>query len=452
MTETVPHTDTPGPDGYREILGLAWPMILSMVSFTVMGFVDTMFVSWLGAGETAGVVLANVVLFQSVSLLMGLLAAIRTLNSQDYGARRFSGIAGNTATALAVALVMGLAMSCMDVIRLPLLQLAAGTGVQARVADPYLFWRFLGVPFVTMRVVCDNHFGAISDTRTPMVVNISANLLNVLLTYLMVFGGAGFSAMGVEGAGLATFVSSVTAAVMGISMLWLRPNSRRILAQGVFRPTFTALRRMLKVGLPLAVQFFLEIGSFNAINLMIARAGDTALAASGIVMQFVMISFLPAQGIGGAASILVGQHQGAGRSERAAAAVRRALLLASGYMGLCAVVFVVAPGPLMSIFSDDPQVAVTGMYLLYIVSVFQVLDAMGTVYYGALQGAGDTLWPMVFGIAGGWIVMVPLGLLLIGVFDLGVYGGWVAKGAHIIVFACALMYRYRTGVWKTMRP
>jgi len=446
------HIQTPQRDGYGEIMNLAWPMILSMISFTVMGFVDTMFVSWLGPTQTAGVVLANVVLFQAVSLLMGLLAAIRTLNSQDFGAGRLKNIAGNTATGLTIALGLGLLMASMDLVRIPFLELVAGTDAQVRMAEPYLFWRFLGVPFVAMRVVCDNHFGAISDTRTPMVINIVANLLNVPFTYVLVFGFGGFEGMGVGGAGLSTLLSSMIAAGLGLSLLWLRSNSRSILSQGVFRPSTAAARRMMKVGLPLAMQFFLEVGSFNAINIMIARAGDVALAASGIVVQFIMISFLPAQGISGAATILVGQHQGAKRTDRAVAAVSRAVILSSIYMGICAGVFVLIPESLMSIFTEDTQVVTTGVYLLYIIAVFQVIDALGTVYYGALQGAGDTLWPMIFGIAGGWVIMVPTGFVLIQHFNMGVYGGWIAKAAHIIVFACALIYRYHSGVWKTMNP
>ena len=436
------------PGSYREILGLSWPMIISTISFTTMSFVSVMFVSWLGPSHTAAVVLGNTIAFQMASLAMGFLAAVRTVISQDFGARRHQDIGRDVASGLALAGSLGVVFLLVSLQAKPLAAWVAGTPTQAEMGGAYLFWRLLGFPAISVRIVFDNYFGAIGDTRTSMVVNILANLLNILLTYLLVFGVGPLPALGVEGAAMATVLSEISAACMGTGAFLLRSNSRAIRAQGRVLPNLRAMRRIMKVGMPLAVQFFLEIGSFNVINLIISHVGDAAMAANGIVVQLLMLSFLPAQGVANGVSILVGQYKGAGQPDFANLAARRGFRLTAIYTTLWTLVFIFSSSPFIRLFTRDALVLTYGVHLMYIIASFQVIDGLGTVAYGALQGAGDTLWPMLFGITGGWLVMVPVGLFTVFVLDWGVYGAWTAKACHIWVFALLNLWRFNHGAWR----
>ena len=205
---------------------------------------------------------------------------------------------------------------------------------------------------------------------------------------------------------------------------------------------------MLRVGFPMGVQFFMEVGAYLVFSILVGWVGDTALAANQVAIRVMSISFMVAFGIGVAATTLVGHHQGENRSDLAKAVGRRSVLLMVGYSLLCGVLFIAAPRLLAGIFTPVGDVIETTVSLLYAAALFQIFDGVNMVGYGALRGAGDTRWPLWVVIAVHWGVGIPLVYILTIALGYGALGTWVGMCAMMLIQAALIFYRFESDRWR----
>jgi len=211
------------------------------------------------------------------------------------------------------------------------------------------------------------------------------------------------------------------------------------------------IRRLLRVGLPMAAHHFLDMGSFLVFSAYIGRMGTDALAANQIVIQVLALSFMPAQGFAIAASTLTGQYIGAGQPDIAEKSAYRTIRLGLAYAGFVMLLCVAVPGPLFRLFTSDPAVLAFARPLLLLAAVFQVFDALQFVASGGLRGAGDTTVPAVIIICGAWFVFIPAAYLLGTVLDKGVVGAWAGATGYIAVVGLLMLGRLRAGRWRQIR-
>lgn len=443
--------DASRPGGVREVAALAAPVVLQQVSATTMMVVDSAMVGRLGSTELAAVGFASVWLWTLFALFNGTAGGVQTFVSQYEGAGRYrecgtwawqglySVVPG---TLFLVLLVAPFADTLLG-------WLAPSTGLRTA-AGAYVAARLPGEAALAALMVMTAFFRGVGDTRTPMAVTILANVCNVVLDYGLIFGTLGLPRMGVAGAGLATAISGA----LGAALLFVLFQRRRTVDRFATRPVAPdtrRIRRFLRVGLPIGGQWAIGMTSFAFFTTLIARMGDESMAASQAFVMLLCMSFMQALGISAAAQTLVGRYVGAGNEAAVGRSFHASLALGIGVALVVGVLFVVVPGPLLRIFTDDPAVLALGRPLLAIGAVFQLFDAIAIIAEGSLRGAGDTRWPFAIETFFGWGVFVPLAYTLGVVLEGGLAGAWTGGMISLACSAAILVWRFRSGAWRRIR-
>ena len=418
----------------REVVRVAWPLVVSMLSYTAMGLVDTLMVARLGTVEVAAVGLATAVYFTIGCLGLGLLGAVKILVAQAQGARdeRRGRAAAWQGCLLAVA--VGIVALLLVPLAEPVLRLLAGAGRVSALATTYLRIRLFGVLPHVLSVATFGWFEGRGHTRTSMWVRMAANAVNVGLDLILIFGLGPVPAMGVAGAAIATIVALWLQAGVAVWMLWLATPRERI--------GLDQIRPLLRIGGPMGVQWSLEVVSWTVFAGLVARFGDAHLAAHTIVVRIVSVSFLPGHAMKDAASILVGQAVGAGNPALARRAAGVTLALCLALMSALGVILA-GLGPLILVpFRPAPDVALLAARVLMIAAIIQVFDAVALTRTGALAGVGDTRFVMRVSLLVAWCVLVPLAWLLCRTLGFGVTGAWSAVAVQIALISVLMTRRW----------
>ena len=420
---------------YGEVFHVAWPIVLSMLSYTFMGLADTVIVSRLGMVAVAAVGLATTAYFTVTSFGWGLLDAVKVVVSQSWGAGDTARTKQAARQGLAIAFGCALALMALYPMSSIVLGWMGGTGSVLSMGTDYLEIRFFGVIPAFISVAAFGYFQGLGLTKIPMVITIVANVLNVILDIILVFGFGPIPAFGVKGAAIATVIAFGVQGLLAVAVLWrhtggLRPLERKGCGE-IFRH-----------GIPMGLRFALEIGSWGVFTALVARAGEAHLAAHVIAIRIISVSFLPGHGIGQAACILTGQAVGARRPDIAQQVVKKANNIAISTMGLCGVLFLLCGAWLVGLFKPETSVLNLGANLLLIAAAFQVFDAIAMVTMGALNGSGDTKYVMIVGVLTSWLTLVPLGLLFCNGLGWGAPGAWVALLLHIVLVAGIVRKRW----------
>jgi MATE family multidrug resistance protein len=435
----------------REVWLLAYPVVVTQLSATLMGVIDSAMVGRLGSTELAAVGFGAIWLWTLFSLFHGTATAVQTFVSQNHGAGHAERCGAWTwhgfwVVVPAAALAAALLLPAVG----PLLALLGPSADLQHGARAYVSARLPGEVGFAAWMVFTSFFRGVGDTRTPMVVTIGVNLLNALLDYGLIFGKLGLPEWGVAGAATATAVAQWTGALVLFALLRGRRLRRRFHTHPVAPGAATALR-FLRVGAPMGGQWCLGMTSFAVFTTLVARMGDSSMAASQAFVMLLSLSFMQALGLSVAVQTLVGRYKGAQDLLAARRSYASSLLLAVLVAAGVALLFVTLPGPLLRIFTDDPQVVSLGRPLLLVGAVFQLCDAIVIITQGALRGAGDTRWPFVVETVVGWLVFLPLAYALGVSLGLGLTGAWTGGTLSLALSALVLGQRFRNGAWESMR-
>lgn len=434
--------------GAREVLLLAYPIVLTQLSQTLMFAVDAAMVGRLGATELAAVGFGGIWIWTTICCFMGAVSGVQTFVSQEHGAQR-AGASGRWVwQAIAGVLPMQLAAVAIFVWVLPmwLAWLGPSEALQKHCID-YVHGRAFGMPALLGCMTLAAFFRGIGDTKTPLYVTLADNVVNAVLAYGLIFGRLGLPQWGPFGAGVATSVADWVYLVT-IAGFFLRPALAKRFATRELRIEWAMVRRYLRTSLPIGGQWVLDMSAFALFATLVARMGDVPMAANQALLNLLSFTFMVAYGISISCSTLVGRYVGAGDLAAAERSYHTSLGLGLALAGVVALAFVTIPGPLFRIFTDDPGVLALGGPLLLLAAAFQLLDALGIVAGGALRGAGDTRWPFLVQTGLAWGLRVPLVYLFGIVLAKGVVGAWLAELVYIWVLGCTFALRMRGGAWK----
>jgi multidrug resistance protein, MATE family len=416
---------------------LAWPITISSLSYSVMTLVDTILVGHLGRAELAGVGLGGIMAFVFLCFSIGLLRGVNTLVAQTVGAGRPEEARGYQGAAVVVAVALGVVTLGVGLIAAELLGRFAASPAAGNAARTYLRIRILAAPLTLMFVAFREVRYGQGQSRAPMRATIIANLVNVVLAYVLVF----VCGAGVAGAAYATVVAqAVEAGALAI------PAMRS--GWGLAAFTRRHLRAIWHLGAPLGIQFTLEVGSFGLLSLLISGLSDVDMAAHQIALQVIHFSFLPAYAVAEASAVLVGQAVGARRDDLVLPMARLALRVTGIYTAAWTLVLVFGSRLIVSGFTLDPAVVKTTVALLHVAAVFQIIDAANLVGRAALRGAGDVRYAAVVGVATSWLCTPPVAWLLGYRMHLGAIGGWMGLCLEIMVGATLLWWRLQRGGWR----
>ncbi len=418
------------------LLGLAWPIVLSMLSVSVMTLVDTFFVSQLGTWALAGVGLGGIVSFSVVCFPLGSLSAVKILASQSVGAGRLDNVqkylgAGLVLAAIMTAAAFAAAMSVSLVIHE-----AAASLETAKAARTYIQIGAFGILPILTRVAIEQTRLAVGDTRSPMYVALFSNACNVGFNYWFII----VLEMGVAGAAYGTLVATLIGCV---AMVGVQARHGFHIA-GTRRHHLGSIWRL---GLPTGLQMLLEMGAFTMMVVMLTNLSDLDGAANQIAIQIIHFGFLPCVAVAEAASIMVGQAVGAGRRELVHVVARGALVPILAFSVLMAIGFVLGGRWVAAQFTVDPELVALTRRLLYVAAAFQLADGVGILSRAVLRGTGDVRFCATIGVLISWGMTPPLTWLFGYRLGLGALGGWIGLFLEILLGAAVFWWRLRSNRW-----
>jgi len=445
-----PPTPTRG-GGLREVILLAFPVVLTQLSTSLMGVVDSAMVGRIGATELAAVGFGGIWLWTLFSILYGTASGIQTFVSQADGAGDPESCGPWVWQGLYALMPAGIALiAILSWLLEPALALLGPSLEMRDLTADYIQTRLIGeLGFVAVMAI-NSFYRGLGDTRTPLYITLIANAVNVVLDYGLIFGELGLPRWGVAGAGVATTLAQWSNAIVLLVIFQRRSIAKRCKTRPVAL-NGGRIRRLLWTGAPIGGQWFIGMLSFSAFTTLVARMGDASMAASQAFVMLLSLSFMQAVGVSIATAILVGRYIGAENPIAAIRTFRSSILLGISLALVIAIAFVTIPIPLLRIFSDDPEVLALGRPLLLLGALFQLADAVAIISEGALRGAGDTRWPFVIETAMGWGVLVPLAYYVGVTLDHGLTGAWLASLLHITVLATLLFLRFRSNTWQMIR-
>jgi MATE family multidrug resistance protein len=308
---------------------------------------------------------------------------------------------------------------------------------------PYANVVILSLPPLLLYATFRRYLQAMGLVKPIMVVLVSANLVNALVNWMLIFGNLGAPALGVVGAGWATFISRSYMAA-GLLVILLHHNYRRRI--GLFRTSFrlklSRMKKLLGLGFPAAGQITLEFGVFAVATALAGKLDPISLAAHQVALTAASITFMVPLGISSAGAVRVGHALGRGQPGAAEIAGWTALLLGAGFMLLAAAGFIFLPEQIISAFTTEPAVIAGGISLLFVAAFFQLFDGVQVVATGILRGTGDTRIPMLSSLVGHWLLGLPVGVLLCFVADRGVVGLWVGLSIGLIFSGIVLVFAW----------
>jgi len=439
------------PGGYIQVFFLSYPVVITMFSQTLVGLFGTMMVGRIETSQLGAAGLGSMVSWTFLSLFNGIISSASTFVSQSYGARQYDDIGKIVWHYIYIALFSYVILLILSFFSKYILRVIGASSEVESYSLVYLRIQLFFAVGNFISFVFIGFFRGIGDTKTPMYITIFVSVFNILTGYLLIFGKLGFPRLEVAGVSLANGVSSILSFSIYLSIYLSKKNHKLYSTRRFYHLEFDRIRRIIRIGFPAGIQFLLDNFSFSVFFALIARMGDTSLAASNTVMTLMTTSFMPMFGISVAATTLVGQFIGSNNMSYARKSGYTAIKLGASLGALIAVVFLILSKQLISLISKDAEVVELGSKLLMMISITRLTEGFGVCSSGSLRGAGDTRFPMLVGLTGAWLIFIPFSYLLGYTFGGGVFGSWIATILYILFYDITVLLRFRGGKWANIR-
>lgn len=429
---------------FNKTLNLAYPVMLSQLGHIMVGIVDSIMVGQIGSAELAASAFANgflgVFLMFGIGISYGITPLVAQADGQSDAGKitrllRHGIILCGTVGILLFILLFG-ASYLFPFMDQPEAVVALGT--------PY----FLIIAASLIPLMIFQNFRQFSEglsvTKPTMYITIVANLVNVLLNYLLIYGKFGFPEMGLNGAGWATLVSRVLMA-LGLCFFVMRYDQFK-----VYRAAFNLrkiksnfFKPMLKLGVPSGIQFVFEVGAFTMASIMMGWLGTNSLAAHQIAISLVSLSYMMASGISAASTVRVGNQIGKKDGLNLKRVGNTSFLMALVFMACCAILFIGLSSFFPTLYVSDPEVIKIATTLIIIAGFFQLSDGVQVVGLGSLRGMSDVKVPTIITLVAYWGIAIPVSYLLGFMLDLGPSGIWYGLLIGLTVAGIALFFRFK---------
>ncbi len=436
----------------RAVNSLAWPIIIENLFQTALGTANMAMVGRLGAAAVAGIGTCTQLMMVLQASIAALTTGTTVLVARVTGAGHPEEAGSVVKQSLSLGLVasivfgvVGLSFSA-DIIR----ALGADPDVVIE-GSSYLRVVTGASVFLVSMLVCSAALRGRGDTRTPMKVTGAINLINIAVSYVLIFGHLGLPAMGVAGSAWGATIARAVGTVILLIALFSGKHGVTIRGWSGWGINPDMIRRLLRLGLPsMGEQLFVSGGNL-LYGVVAISLGTVVYATQRITFQAISLAFQPGMGFALGATAMVSQCLGARRADLADRAARHATLMAVIWMTGMGGMMAVFGRQVMSLFTNDPQIITLGTQALAVLALSQPFQAVAQVTAGSLRGAGDTRFPMLSSFLGVWLFRLPFSYLFGPVLGWGLSGIYIANTLDGAARATATTLRYRTGKWRTMR-
>ncbi len=445
-----------------QVLMLALPAVGEQFLNMLVGLADTYLVGHItpqlaaelgyksAADGLAAVGLANYVVWITTTIFMAGAIGSTALIARATGAKEYGEANNIVRQSLLLGIVVGLFGFLLMYASAPLaMRLFGANNDVAPLAIRYLQISAYGMPLAGVTFLLNAALRGTGDTKTPLLVMLLVNGLNILISWLLVGGQFGLTPIGVDGA---AWGSTVGRSVGGIFIVALILRGRGLIRLDRW-PRFhgDTMRRIFRIGLPTGAEMFAFQSALIVFSRFVVGLGTIPYAAHNTVITAESISFLPGLGFAVAATTLVGQSLGAKDVQQARRSGHEAYFQSAVFMGGMGLLFILIPEWFLKLLVINPEVVAAGVLPLQLVGVIQPMLAANFVYAGALRGAGDTVFPLLIKLVSPWLIRVPLAILLITYMDYGLLGAWIAMSVDLVIQGLLAFWRFYGNKWERIK-
>ena len=455
--------------GPRDVLHLAWPMMLSTGLFSLTMFVDRMLLYEYSDQAAAGAMGAGTIFWTMTCVPISLFGFTSTFVAQYVGVARADRAMRVVIQGFLLALASGpIVFACAFASRWFFAAFHKPELVEME--TQYFHWIAVGAWATILSAPLAGLFNGTGRTGILLAIDLFVTVLNAVLACVLIFGLLGFSRMGIVGAGLATSISLATKLILMLlaagMLRWDQasgdsvargPQSQGIgLFSGPWQIEFPMMSRLVYFGWPAGISSLAESLSFSIIIMLVGKLGTTAMAATTLALGVNMIAFIPMFGLGMAVGVLVGQRLAASEESVARRSVRSGLLIAVLYSSCFAISYGFFPDQVLSVYSfgSDPErfseMRPIVLRILWFIAAYSIFDAIQIVFVGALKGAGDTTYVLGGNILCG-VITVALGKVIGDQIGGGLYWWWGVITVWVLSMAVVFTARYLHGGWMSKR-
>jgi len=433
----------------KSILLLSIPMVLETLMESIFAITDIYFVSKLGPDAIATVGLTESLLTMIYAVGMGLSMATTAMVSRRIGEKKYYSASIVAVQAIIAGIVVSLAIGIPGIIFAPALLKLMGANTLIVAEFSVYTTIILGSNMVIMLLFIINAvFRSSGDAAVSMRVLWFANIINIVLDPIFIFGWGSIPAMGIKGAALATTIGRGLAVIYQFYLLLKGRGRVKIITKAV-KLNLKVMYNLFKVSLGGIGQSLVATISWVGMVRIIAEFGSNALAGYTIAIRVIIFALMPSWGISNAAATLVGQNLGAKKPDRAERAVWITGYVNMVLLGLVSLVFIFFPEFFIRLFINDTEVINSGAKGLQIISMGYIFYAMGMVMVQSFNGAGDTRTPTIINIVCFWLIEIPLALFLAKMVFQNENGVFIAIVISESLMTITAIYLFRKGKWKT---
>lgn len=446
----------------REMLSVAAPTVATMTSYTLMQFVDKLIVSridtdpiYVGAQGDGGIAA-----FVPISIATGTLSIVNTYVSQNFGANRADRAPAYAWNAMWLAIVWAACLLPYAAVLPRIFELMGRTPQQVELACAYGRVLLYGAVFTICTRAIAQFFYGMHKAGVVFIAGLVSNVLNLVLTYALVFGVWGFPHMGIAGSAVGTVIATAVEFMIPLSLFLSRRYNAKYKTRSAWRPSMQHIKDIVRLGWPGGAMFGNEMICWSYFMVyLVGHFGKLHSTAGWIAHQWMTLSFMPAVGVSVAVTAMVGKCMGMKRPDLAKQRAYLGLKVALVYMGTCGVLFVVFRHEMIGLFIKDgtsaeeaAQVVRLGSMMLIATAAFQLFDAGAMTISGALRGAGDTIVPGIATVVLAWTLIVGGGNLIVWLAPgLESVGPWIGAASYIAALCVFFLARFWTGKWKSIR-
>ncbi len=437
---------------WKAIWLMSWPLVISTVATSIVGTVDLKISGTLGAAAQAAVGLSEHIIFLFMVFIFSISVGTTAIVSREFGEGNTEGTLTGTAQSLQLSMISGVflaiaALTCAKFI-LPLCTSASDVMEQG-----FIYLSLYGLYMIPFSVLCiaGAAFRAIGDTKTPLLIVLVDVVINIIGDNTTVYYNWPVAGLGIKGIAVSAVVAASVSACLSLFLLHRSPLKESLYRLTVFNWDWQ--KRILKIGLPSAVQRLGWAGSVFAVFFILARVKDStaALASWSIGIRVEALLFMPLVALSLAVSSIVGQNLGAKKEDRAIKAGWNVTFIGVIAMVIAGVCMFLGADTISAIMAPDMVTRQFCGNYMRINAFSEPFLAVAMVLMGAMQGAGDTKVPMWISLFCNWIIRLPVAACLALGLGMGPSGVWYSMVSSVVVCALLCTVRYQSGKWLKVR-
>jgi len=428
---------------------------------SIMNAADRAMLTGWSRDSLAAVTPAGMMYWTIVCIPIGMILYANTFIAQFDGAGQPQKMMASLWQAIWLALVCGTLLMLCPLISGPALSLTTQPAAVIAEEKAYFDTLCLGCPLMMLTTALSCFYSGRRRTRVILAVNLFSVMVNFGVDYLLIFGRAGFPALGIQGAALATLSARFCEVVIYTTLITRKANRRQFRLFACWKPDRELLVKFLRFGFPSGAHYFVDNLGFTAFLFILGSLSRDALAASNLAFGINALIYVPLLGFGTAVQTLVGHHIGADLKAAATRTTWNAVILATVWTGAMAVMLVVFPVLCLQPFLAFAQsgkgveaiesILPTAAMLLQFVAVYSVFDALAVVFASSLRGAGDTVFPMLLTMFSSWFIMALPAWWIVRQEGSEIHHVWWTATVHVLVMGVLMMGRFLTGRWKLIQ-